>query len=148
MWTIVTWVVILAVLTAVAAAAAVFLKAYMSGESASAVFFKPRVEPRLSVVEFANVDGKRRLILIRRDDVEHLIMTGGPVDIVVENGIGDAEPRSRSAPLKEPSGFRETSVFKDVPASAGSATVFGRSPRGFGAAAPTSVDEVEAALKR
>jgi formyltetrahydrofolate deformylase len=29
------------------------------------------------------VDGRRRLVLIRRDDVEHLIMTGGPVDVVI-----------------------------------------------------------------
>jgi flagellar protein FliO/FliZ len=45
---------------------------------------KPR---RLGVVEMASVDGRRRLMLIRRDNVEHLIMTGGPVDIVVETGI-------------------------------------------------------------
>jgi flagellar protein FliO/FliZ len=28
--------------------------------------------------------------LIRRDDVEHLLMTGGPVDVVVETGISTA----------------------------------------------------------
>jgi len=49
--------------------------------------FKPRPEPRLGVVEQASVDSRRRLLLIRRDDVEHLIMTGGPVDVVIENGI-------------------------------------------------------------
>ncbi len=26
-------------------------------------------------------------MLIRRDNVEHLIMTGGPVDVVIETGI-------------------------------------------------------------
>src|SRR6476661_5272644 len=31
---------------------------------------------RLGVVETASVDGHRKLILIRRDTVEHLIMTG------------------------------------------------------------------------
>ena len=42
---------------------------------------------RLDVVETASVDQRRKLILIRRDDVEHLIMIGGPVDMVVETGI-------------------------------------------------------------
>src|SRR5690606_36399351 len=33
------------------------------------------------------VDSHRRLILIRRDDVEHLILIGGPTDVVVEQNI-------------------------------------------------------------
>ena len=41
-----------------------------------------RREKRLGVV-----DQKRKLLLIRRDDVEHLIVIGGPVDMVVETGI-------------------------------------------------------------
>jgi len=44
---------------------------------------------RLAVVEQAPVDGRRRLVLVRRDGVEHLLMTGGPIDVVVENGIGE-----------------------------------------------------------
>lgn len=42
---------------------------------------------RLGVMEIASVDGRRRLVLVRRDNVEHLIMTGGPVDVVIETGI-------------------------------------------------------------
>lgn len=42
---------------------------------------------RLGVVETASVDAQRKLILIRRDNVEHLIMTGGPVDMLIETGI-------------------------------------------------------------
>ncbi|HEX5999864.1 MAG TPA: hypothetical protein VFZ16_10795 [Hyphomicrobiaceae bacterium] len=49
--------------------------------------FPARPLPRLAVSEQAYVDRTRRLILIRRDDVEHLIMTGGPVDVVIETGI-------------------------------------------------------------
>lgn len=147
MWDVVSWVIIIAVLAAVLAAGAVFLKAYMSGESPSAVFFKPRVEPRLSVVEYANVDGKRKLVLIRRDDVEHLIMTGGPVDVVVETSIG-AEAAKRA-----PENFRDTATFKDATAPVNSPAVFARPPRLFGQVAQgptaqTTVDEVEAALKR
>ena len=50
--------------------------------------FPPRPEPRLAIMEQASVDRMRRLVLIRRDDVEHLIMTGGPVDVVIETNIG------------------------------------------------------------
>ena len=37
-------------------------------------------EPRLAVLDAAAIDTKRRLVLIRRDDVEHLIMIGGPTE--------------------------------------------------------------------
>jgi hypothetical protein len=54
--------------------------------------FQPK-HRRLGVVESTSVDGRRRLLLVRRDNVEHLIMTGGPVDVLVEVGI----PRSALA---------------------------------------------------
>ena len=38
-------------------------------------------QPRLAVIDAAAVDGRRRLVLIRRDNVEHLLMIGGPSDI-------------------------------------------------------------------
>ena len=60
---------------------------YFNGTSPRTVLFGPRPIPRLAVVDHANVDGRRRLVLIRRDDTEHLIMTGGPVDVVIETGI-------------------------------------------------------------
>lgn len=42
---------------------------------------------RVGLVEAAMIDSRRRLLLVRRDGVEHLILTGGPVDVVVETGI-------------------------------------------------------------
>ena len=44
-------------------------------------------QPRLAVIDAASVDGRRRLVLIRRDNVEHLMMIGGPNDLVVEPNI-------------------------------------------------------------
>lgn len=46
-------------------------------------------QPRLQVLDAAAVDTRRRIVLIRRDNVEHLVMIGGPTDIVIESGIGD-----------------------------------------------------------
>jgi len=46
------------------------------------------VKRRLSVVEVVPVDTKRRLVLLRRDDTEHLVMLGPHGDTVVERNIG------------------------------------------------------------
>jgi flagellar protein FliO/FliZ len=84
--------------------AAVYGFLYLRGElpqGGSSMFFKSKDEPRIEVVEHTSLDSKRRLVLIRRDDVEHLIMTGGPVDVVIETGIG-AEPAARSSSVSEP----------------------------------------------
>jgi flagellar protein FliO/FliZ len=55
--------------------------------------------PRLAVIDAAAVDGRRRLVLVRRDNVEHLLMIGGPSDIVVEPNIVRAMPgRDQMAP--------------------------------------------------
>lgn len=56
------------------------------GKSSSSAFLRPR-EKRLGVVESASIDGKRKLLLVRRDDVEHLLIIGGPIDMVIETGI-------------------------------------------------------------
>lgn len=53
--------------------------------------FAPKSPKRIEVVEQTPVDAKRSLVLIRRDGVEHLVMIGGPTDIVIEGGIR-AEP--------------------------------------------------------
>lgn len=82
------------VLLAVAVIVAIFLaRAYQSGiapRDAMSSILAPKAPKRISIVETASIDGRRRLVLIRRDNVEHLIMTGGPVDLVIETGI---EPR-------------------------------------------------------
>lgn len=64
-------------------------------------------ERRLGVVEAASVDGRRKLILLRRDDVEHLIMTGGPVDVVVETGIESSPPAQEEAPAPAQSSYEK-----------------------------------------
>jgi flagellar protein FliO/FliZ len=56
------------------------------GRQSAHGFLRPR-DKRLGVVETAPVDAKRKLLLVRRDDVEHLIIVGGPVDMVIETGI-------------------------------------------------------------
>jgi len=42
---------------------------------------------RIGVVESITVDAKRRLVLVRRDDVEHLVLLGPTTELLVETGI-------------------------------------------------------------
>lgn len=49
-------------------------------------FFAPRPR-RLAYLERTALEGGRKLLLVRRDNVEHLIMIGGPIDLVIETGI-------------------------------------------------------------
>ena len=46
---------------------------------------------RLKIVEQLTVDARRRLLLVRRDGREHLILTGPAGDVVVERDIPAAE---------------------------------------------------------
>jgi hypothetical protein len=59
-------------------------------------------QPRLAVIDAAAVDGRRRLILIRRDNVEHLLMIGGPSDVVVEANIVRAGAAARDGAALRP----------------------------------------------
>lgn len=66
-------------------------------------------QPRLAVLDSAVVDARRRLVLIRRDNVEHLILIGGPTDVVVEANVVRAQSAAaptptlqRSAPQRAP----------------------------------------------
>ena len=56
--------------------------------------------PRLAVIDAAAVDARRRLVLVRRDNVEHLLMIGGPSDIVVEPNIVRAMPAREQVPQR------------------------------------------------
>jgi hypothetical protein len=61
-------------------------------------------QPRLQVLDAAAVDARRRLVLVRRDDVEHLVMIGGPTDIVIESRIlprVESEPEPARVPAAE-----------------------------------------------
>ena len=59
-------------------------------------------QPRLAVIDQANVDGRRRLVLIRRDNIEHLLIIGGPSDVVVEQSIVRAATASREGTAVRP----------------------------------------------
>ena len=46
---------------------------------------------RLGIVESLNVDGKRRMVLVRRDDIEHLLLLGTGTELLIESHISPPE---------------------------------------------------------
>ncbi len=42
---------------------------------------------RLATIESKSIDGRHRLVLVRRDDVEHLLLIGPNTSQVIERGI-------------------------------------------------------------
>lgn len=94
------------IILALLGAGAWFLRGYLTGEGGGAGLFGGSRERRIGVSETASIDGRRKLLLIYRDGVEHLVMTGGPIDVVIEQGIQAPrrqayEPR-QAAPAPEP----------------------------------------------
>lgn len=53
---------------------------------------------RLSVTEVAQVDGRRRLVLVRRDDVEHLLLISPTRETVIETNIAGTTAMASSRP--------------------------------------------------
>ena len=73
------------VILALVAAGVGFYLYQRKGNGDTARLFAPRTR-RLAYVERTALEGGRKLLLVRRDDVEHLILIGGPIDLVVEFG--------------------------------------------------------------
>ena len=71
---------------------------------------------RLSIVETMQLDSKRRVILIRRENKDHLILLGGMTDLVIENDIPvnfDIEENSEP-PVKFLSRLRKRSIEENT----------------------------------
>ncbi len=90
--------------------------------------------PRLAVIDATAVDGRRRLVLVRRDNVEHLLMIGGPTDIVVEPNIVRAQPAREQVPARavvpapEPS-WQEPEPVRSEPVDFGEQVALPEPPR-------------------
>lgn len=89
-------------------------------------------QPRLQVLDAAAVDTRRRIVLVRRDNVEHLVMIGGPTDIVIESGIGDERPYLSARPI-QPQALAEQ---QDLPKSAAQPALVATEPAAPAIASP------------
>ncbi len=62
---------------------------------------------RLTVVDTVQIDARRQMVIVRRDNVEHVILTGGPQDMVVESSV----------PVERPAAARRTLPAAQQPAA-------------------------------
>ena len=79
-------------------------------------------QPRLGLVDAFSLDGQRQLVLVRRDNVEHLVMIGGPNDVLVESQINRALPQVRdNVPATPPQTLAAAQVRRAEPVAVGPA---------------------------
>lgn len=100
-------------------------------------------QPRLQVLDAAAVDARRRLVLVRRDGVEHLIMIGGPTDIVIESGITD--PTRTGTPTPTP--VEIPFVFESRPEPPQKAAELDTPPAALSQQPRSTEDKLEAYLR-
>lgn len=94
-------------------------------------WFQQKPAPRLGVSEHIMVDSRRKLLLIRRDDVEHLVLTGGPVDLLIETGIRPPEGDVDAGYMPAQDDHDPMAALTEPPPPP---PVFTRPPRSFGQA--------------
>jgi flagellar protein FliO/FliZ len=54
---------------------------------------------RLQIVEILAIDSRRRVVLLRRDETEHLVLLGSGNDLVIESGL--ETPARRQAGIED-----------------------------------------------
>lgn len=69
------------------------------------------IPPRLAVIEVTKVDSARRLVLVRRDQTEHLLLIGGPSDVILETRV----VHTATLPAKRPN--PNSTIVSPEPAS-------------------------------
>ncbi|MBE7198269.1 MAG: flagellar biosynthetic protein FliO, partial [Parafilimonas terrae] len=104
---IIQYIVIFAVIFTVLAAIVFLVRRLTGGGTALQSRGARARQPRLGIVDVYELDRARQLILLRRDNVEHLLLVGGPNDVVVERNIQRGqrplpEATLRPEPVAEP----------------------------------------------
>ena len=93
---ILTYVFLFALMALAVVAGLWVFKSYINGQSPTSALFGPQAREAAGGGRACQRRWPPRLMLVRRDGVEHLIMTGGPVDVVIETGNRRAEGPARS----------------------------------------------------
>ncbi len=95
---------------------AAIVAGFIAAAAALYLFIQAQTTPRpqrVGLVERASLDGGRKLLLVRRDGVEHLILIGGPIDLVVETGI--KSDGVLDAAIEERQSFDVSGGFREEP---------------------------------
>jgi len=84
---LVYWTISLLFVIALILGLALLIKKYALPNSPNNPLFKRNSKRRLEMIEQLPLDHKSRLVLVRRDDQEHLLMLGQTSDLVIETNI-------------------------------------------------------------
>lgn len=90
---LVYWTISLLFVIALILGLALIIKKYALPNSPNNPLFKRNSKRRLEMIEQLPLDHKSRLVLVRRDDQEHLLMLGQTSDLVIETNIA-AKPKT------------------------------------------------------
>lgn len=63
----------------------------------------PQAQKRLKLVEILHLDAKRKIAIVQRDDVQHLIMMGAGGECVIESHIETKSETRQDDAIKEKS---------------------------------------------
>lgn len=66
---------------------AVVLKRYSQKSFGQKFFTLNQAKGRIAIVEMQHIDHKSKLLLVKRDEVEHLLLVGDGKATVIESGI-------------------------------------------------------------
>jgi len=108
---LVPWLVIALLVVLVAAGGAIFLVRRLGAGGRHVSAARGRVS-RLAMVDSTSIIDGRKLVIVRRDNVEHLLLIGGATDVLVEGNIvrgaavahaGAPEISETPVPAPEPS---------------------------------------------
>jgi flagellar protein FliO/FliZ len=79
-----------------------------------------RTARRLQVVETLSLDTRRKLVLLRRDGTEHLVLFGANQELLVESGIErTAEPATTLGEAARPAGASQAARLVPIAADRG-----------------------------
>lgn len=53
-------------------------------------------DKRLKIIEVLTIDGRRKLTIVQRDDVQHLILLGGNEETVIESGFAPIDNKNNA----------------------------------------------------
>ena len=81
------WVISLLFVIALILGLALLIKKFVLPQAGNTPLFKKPSKRRLQLVETLVLDHKSKLLLIRRDNVEHLLLQGPSDQLVIETGI-------------------------------------------------------------
>ncbi|HLM38137.1 MAG TPA: hypothetical protein VK434_00910, partial [Microvirga sp.] len=72
-------------------------------------------QPRIGIVDIYDLDKQRQLVLLRRDNVEHLLLIGGLNDVVIETNIVRVAGARSSAQAQDAGPERLEPVLDQAP---------------------------------